>query len=379
MPSKLSRWLVICASCVVLSGWFESTVAAQGQRNRWPLIHVADPVAHRATLGALEAAAGRLAEDACREILTDFEDTNGRSLATQLSSVATDFDNYLRMITFVDGTRDERCDSGAVLFTAPGSRVVRVCSDQLKRIAPLKPEYVVASFIHEILHTLGLGENPPSPSQITARVVSRCGFHAAMPLAPPGAQMNAPGRTTTTDSMTAGCSKVGLGLWLGNHAGVPGMVVNSARTYVEAIYRAIGIQVQWREDPGDRPRPLVVVVVPDTRARAFGVRDISSLGVALQGQGGGASAFVFYDRVEHAATKNRVDAAMVLGAALAHEIAHGVLGRGAHAHSGLMRASWEEQEFRLIKSGLPLFTSLERQALRNALQSAETAACGSQP
>ena len=174
MPSKLSRWLVICSSCVVLPVWFESTVAAEGKRGRWPLVHLPDPVALRATTGALEAAAARLSEADCKEILTDFNDANGRSLASQLSSVAVDIENYLTMITFVDGTRDQRCDSGALLFTAPGSRVVRVCSDQLKRTAPLRPEYVIASFIHEILHTLGLGENPPSSSQITASVLSRC-------------------------------------------------------------------------------------------------------------------------------------------------------------------------------------------------------------
>lgn len=174
MPSKLSRWLVTFSLSLVLPACFGPIVAAQGQRGWWPLVHVPDPVARRATTEALEAISARLAEDACREILTDFNDTNGRSLASQLSSVATDMDAYLRMITFVDGTREQRCDSGALLFTAPGSRVVRVCSDQLKRIAPLKPEYVVATFIHEILHTLGLGENPPSSSQITTRVLSRC-------------------------------------------------------------------------------------------------------------------------------------------------------------------------------------------------------------
>src|SRR5262245_981696 len=162
MPSRLSRWIAICSFSPLLPVAFGSAVDAQEQRGRWPLVHVPDPVARRATTGALEAASARLAEDACREILAEFDDANGRSLASQLSSVATDMDSYRKMITFVDGTRDQRCDSGALLFTAPGRRVVRVCSDQLKRIAPLKPDYVVASFIHEILHTLGLGENPPS-------------------------------------------------------------------------------------------------------------------------------------------------------------------------------------------------------------------------
>ena len=30
--------------------------------------------------------------------------------------------------------------------------------------------------IHETLHTLGLGENPPSSREITSRVLARCGY-----------------------------------------------------------------------------------------------------------------------------------------------------------------------------------------------------------
>jgi hypothetical protein len=52
---------------------------------------------------------------------------------------------------------------------------VRVCVGELKLINPQQREYVVASFIHEILHTLGLGENPPSSREITKRVIARCG------------------------------------------------------------------------------------------------------------------------------------------------------------------------------------------------------------
>jgi len=29
--------------------------------------------------------------------------------------------------------------------------------------------------IHEALHTLGLGENPPTSAEITERVLARCG------------------------------------------------------------------------------------------------------------------------------------------------------------------------------------------------------------
>jgi hypothetical protein len=123
----------------------------------------------------LEAASVRLVDADCKRILTDFEAVEGRSLAAQLSLVAADAQSYLTMITFIDDSRHKRCASGVLVFTAPGSRVVRVCVEELKRISQQSPEYVVASFIHEILHTLGLGENPPSSREITARVVARCG------------------------------------------------------------------------------------------------------------------------------------------------------------------------------------------------------------
>jgi hypothetical protein len=80
------------------------------------------------------------------------------------------------MITFIDDSRHNLCARGALFFTTPNSRVVRVCVDELKRVKTNQPQYVVASVIHEILHTLGLGESPPSPAAITARVAARCGL-----------------------------------------------------------------------------------------------------------------------------------------------------------------------------------------------------------
>ena len=129
----------------------------------------------RVTIAALEAASARFADGDCSKILTDFEDRNGRSLADRLSAVAVDIRAYLKMVTFIDDTRHKLCVSGVLAFTVPGGRVVRVCTEELKRIYALQPEYVVASLIHEILHTLGLGENPPSSREITRRVLGRCG------------------------------------------------------------------------------------------------------------------------------------------------------------------------------------------------------------
>ena len=201
MPTKLSRCQAIYLLSAVLTIWPGSTVAAQAQRDPgqaeaagesatatsgkargrepWHLIRIPEPLARRATIAALEAASAQLADADCRKILTDFDDGNGRSLADRLSSVADNIQVYLTMVTFIDDSRHRRCASGVLVFTAPGSRVVRVCADELKRIHAQQPDYVVASLIHEILHTLGLGENPPSSREITARVLARCGRNQA--------------------------------------------------------------------------------------------------------------------------------------------------------------------------------------------------------
>ena len=197
MPTRLSRGQAFSLFSAVLINCLGSSVAAQVQREPrqpepvkeavavtsekpvrrepWRLIHIPDPVVRRATIAALEAASARFADGDCRHLFTDFEDGNGRSLADRLSAVAVDIHAYLRMITFIDDTRHKMCVTGVLVFTTPGSRVVRVCVDEFKRICTEQPDYVIASVMHEILHTLGLGENPPASRQITARVLARCG------------------------------------------------------------------------------------------------------------------------------------------------------------------------------------------------------------
>ena len=175
MLTTLSRWLPVHLFSVVLISWCGTTADAEGKPKAWHLVRIPDPLARRAIIYALETASARFADADCRKILADFEDGNGRSLADQLSSLAVDIQGYLTMITFMDDSGHARCVSGVLAVTSPGSRVVRVCVGELKRIYPQQREYVVASFIHEILHTLGLGENPPSSREITKRVLARCG------------------------------------------------------------------------------------------------------------------------------------------------------------------------------------------------------------
>lgn len=124
---------------------------------------------------AVRAAAERLAEPSCARVLAAFRDRTGRSLEDRLGDLALDAPSYARMVLFYDGSNEATCRRPRVhAFTVPGSRVVRVCAP-LGWLAAVEPPRAEAMVIHEVLHTLGLEENPPSSEHITSTVERHCG------------------------------------------------------------------------------------------------------------------------------------------------------------------------------------------------------------
>lgn len=123
---------------------------------------------------AVHGAARRLAEPSCAAVLADFHDPAGRDLRQRLAELHVDPSSYTRMVLFYDGSSDAPCRRPRVYaFTAPGSRVVRTCPT-LGALVASAPEQAEAIVIHEVLHSLGLEENPPSSADITTAVEKRC-------------------------------------------------------------------------------------------------------------------------------------------------------------------------------------------------------------
>ncbi|HET7292830.1 MAG TPA: hypothetical protein VFM88_10415 [Vicinamibacteria bacterium] len=125
---------------------------------------------------AVRAAADRLADPACARLLASFHDGSGRPLAARLDRLSLDAPSYARTVLFYDGSDERPCRKPRVhAFTVPGSRVVRVCPE-LGRAALSEPSFAEAVVIHELLHTLGLPESPPTSESITAAVEKHCGL-----------------------------------------------------------------------------------------------------------------------------------------------------------------------------------------------------------
>lgn len=121
---------------------------------------------------ALAGARRRLEADRCTSVLDDFADAEGRSLATVAAAHGPSPAASLSRLIFRDGRDSATCRGTSVAaFTGQGSRVVFVCPARFMRIGRDTAELVV---IHELLHTLGLGERPPTPSAIDASVARWC-------------------------------------------------------------------------------------------------------------------------------------------------------------------------------------------------------------
>jgi hypothetical protein len=131
--------------------------------------------AHMTVDDAVQGAMRRLSVPECRRLFEDFTDQAGRALTVNLAATAASPEDVLAGLYFVEGDDTIQCTSQIVAaFTAPGSQVIHVCGGRFLQFA-VKTKGGEILLIHELLHALGLGENPPTSSRITNAVMNRCG------------------------------------------------------------------------------------------------------------------------------------------------------------------------------------------------------------
>ena len=129
-----------------------------------------------AVVQAVQGAHRRLADSRCQAIFSDFAKASGQGLQEVLDEQGQTGQSHLRRLLFYDGGQTSGCRAAGVLaVTQPESRAIFICTAWFRQAFELNPRKVEAVIIHESLHSLGLGENPPRSQDITAQVVTRCG------------------------------------------------------------------------------------------------------------------------------------------------------------------------------------------------------------
>lgn len=147
---------------------------APGAEASLPLV---DPRLGPLVLRTVERAARKLGEPGCATLLTDFTDSRtGESLAATLAASGRKASDLLSSLRFLDADHMVQCRRRAAWAWVPvGADVVFVCRSRFTDLVR-KDEWLAGNvLVHEALHSLGLGENPPSSEEITERVVRRCG------------------------------------------------------------------------------------------------------------------------------------------------------------------------------------------------------------
>jgi hypothetical protein len=161
--------LVLWVSGAALSARTRPVAAASNVAN---VERIGDGAVAAAVERAARGARQRLERASCARLVDEFRTAAGRPLRDVLAELDASPPEALSRVIFRDDGAAAACGGSVAAFTAPGSRVVFVCGPRFAAVDRGRAELIV---IHELLHTLGLGERPPRSSAIDRAVAARCG------------------------------------------------------------------------------------------------------------------------------------------------------------------------------------------------------------
>ena len=154
-----------------------------------------------------------------------------------------------------------------------------------------------------------------------------------------------------------------------DQAEVPPATRQRAQDVATRVFDLSGIAVVW-VDGGTCPgRCLTVRIV--TEPVSAKSRDPHMLGVApSMPDARGINLWIFYHRVRGYSAELGLEASLLLGHVMAHELGHLLLPYGAHSLAGLMRPAWDRAQVRAATEGLLTFTADQADLIRARLQTA---------
>lgn len=164
----------------VLGAGVRAEPSGDGRRACGSNVRLVDSRQRFAVERALRVAIGWLRDPACLALLDEFQDHSGRPLRDCLETLGLSAPDLASRVLFYDAP-PAACRPAILALACPGSRVVYVCGARFVRQMKCDSRHAQAVLIHELLHAAGLGENPPTSHDITARIRECCGQGGATP------------------------------------------------------------------------------------------------------------------------------------------------------------------------------------------------------
>ena len=150
--------------------------------------------------------------------------------------------------------------------------------------------------------------------------------------------------------------------------------VDRAESEAGRILQQAGLSTSWVDCPqtsaeAHRTGICAGGLTPDTLTmriidRVIPTYTSETMGFALPDPSGGIYAAVCYPRIQRLAHGSLAGIDILLGALMAHEIGHLLLGNLKHSASGIMCGKWRKRELELAGLQLLLFTNEEGETLR---------------
>ena len=172
---------------------------------------------------------------------------------------------------------------------------------------------------------------------------------------------------TAWSVMAEPSEKATVTMWVLNQANVSPEVLLRAQAETARIYNGAGVAVLWRNTGA--PGCFIVNVVSNP---LNGTGEITSDGVMGMAPGTGKAvgmhAWAFYASIQSFAALHGLDAGLLLGHVIAHEIGHLLLRNNSHSQAGVMRAGWDRLQVTRAAARALTFTSQEAALIRSRLQ-----------
>ena len=149
---------------------------------------------------------------------------------------------------------------------------------------------------------------------------------------------------------------------LRNDAAVSADILTDARRVVAQVYRQAQLDLLWLD-----ANAAVTIVLRPVRPPNTPQLPHDAMGYAPGGGDveRGRLAFVLMDRVTAVARGYGGLESIVLGAGIAHELGHLLISK-EHSRTGVMKASFNQSDFRKLQDGQLLFSEEESRAIRSA-------------
>lgn len=154
---------------------------------------------------------------------------------------------------------------------------------------------------------------------------------------------------------------------------IPTGVLDRARNEATRIFHMAGIELSWVDCSSGiaslecRPSSMKNVLLLHIVAGIKPSGDMVYGQAFLADDGTGNLAHVYFDRVKDAQRDLGINPGRLLGAVVAHELGHLLLGLNAHSWQGIMTPIWTGDNLRLVSMGDAYFTRQQATRIREHL------------